>query len=285
MRTALHGITSFHSNLLTDIRLAHEAGFDDMEIFYPKLARYLSCGGTIDTVQGMVRDAGMGISHVSALDHIERHDASGRAALMEEAVKITREAHDLGAPTVMVLPRNGADHLSDPALMDVMVQNIASIAAIGGDWGVRYMIELPAFTRFRTLTQAKEVIARVGAPNVGGVVDFWHFHGSGAIPADLDSLDPARIFGVHFCDGRLPRPGEAWDETVLRDCMPGEGEIDLSGWCDAVRRSGYAGPWSVELISPALWECDPAFLLPRLQGVLRGYMTTGCSRAAASGQE
>lgn len=50
MATALHGISSFHSNLITDIRLAREAGFDELEIFYPKLARFLACGGSLQTL-------------------------------------------------------------------------------------------------------------------------------------------------------------------------------------------------------------------------------------------
>jgi len=272
MRTALHGISSFHNNLITDIRVAAQAGFDDLEIFYPKLARYLACGGTLEDVRQHVNAAGLRVSYVSALDHIERHDSSEFEALLQEARKISREAEALGAATVMVLPRNGIDHLPRERIMDIMVRNIGAIAAIGRDHGIRFMIELPAFTQFRTLSQAQEVFDRVGAPNIGVVVDFWHFHAVGATPEDVARLDPARIFGVHFCDGRRPAAGEAWDETVLRSCLPGQGEIDLPAWSEAVRASGYKGPWSIELISPALWEQDPQDLLPKLQTILRSHM-------------
>ncbi|GBQ92378.1 sugar phosphate isomerase/epimerase family protein [Asaia krungthepensis] len=271
MRTALHGISSFHSSLVTDIRLAAAAGFTDLEIFYPKLVRYLACGGTIETLRQRIADAGLRVSHVSALDHIERHSHEDFEYLLREARKITREAEMLGAQTVMVLPRNGIDHLSRTQIMDIMTRNIGAIAAIGRDHGIRYMIELPAFTQFHTLAQVQEIYDRVGATNIGVVVDFWHFHASGATPEDVAAMDRERIFGVHFCDGRRPKDSEGWDETVLRACMPGEGEIDLAAWSDAVRRSGYQGPWSVELISPWLWEADPECLLPKLQGILAQY--------------
>ncbi len=273
MRMALHGISSLHTNLMMDIRLAREAGFTDLEIFYPKLARYLACGGSIKALRCAVNDAGLRVSHVSALDHIERHEPQAFEALLAEARRITVEACELGAQTVMVLPRNGIDHLPYEQIMDIMTRNIGAIAAIGREYGMRYMIELPAFTQFRTLAQAQEIMERVESENVGVVVDFWHFHASGAVPDDIALLDPGRIFGVHFCDGRVPRQGEGWDETVLRDCMPGRGEIDLPAWSEAVRLSGYDGPWSIELISPRLWERDPAELLPELRKVLQEHGT------------
>ncbi|WP_336945133.1 sugar phosphate isomerase/epimerase [Asaia sp. HN010] len=272
MATALHGISSFHSNLVTDIRLAREAGFDELEIFYPKLARFLACGGSTQALCRMIEDAGLRVGYVSALDHIERHEAEQFGQLMIEARKITEEAQALGAKTVMVLPRNGIDHLPQEQIMEIMARNIGAIAAIGRDCGIRYMIELPAFTQFRSLAQAEEIFSRVGADNIGVVVDFWHFYASGQTPEDVAALDRSRIFGVHFCDGRRPRRDEAWDETVLRACMPGEGEIDLAAWSDAVLRSGYKGSWSIELISPALWERDPQELLPELQDRLRSFM-------------
>lgn len=275
MATALHGISSFHSNLITDIRLARESGFDELEIFYPKLTRFLACGGSLQTLGRTIKEAGLRVGYVSALDHIERNEPEPFAQLLSEARKITEEAQALGAKTVMILPRNGIDHLPREQIMEIMTRNIAAIAAIGKDHGIRYMIELPAFTQFRSLAQDEEIFRRVGADNIGVVVDFWHFHASGQTPEDVEVFDKGRIFGVHFCDGRRPRRDEAWDETVLRACMPGEGEIDLAAWSDAVRRSGYDGSWSIELISPALWESDPQHLLPELQNRLRSFMKPG----------
>lgn len=272
MITSLHGISTMHGNLITDIRLAKEAGFNSLEVFYPKFIRYLANGGTIENLKNKINDAGLTVSFLSALDHIERFETRERAALMQEAEKITQEAVQLGTDTVMVLPRTAIDHLSDKEIMDIMTDNIAAIASIGEGYGVRYMIELPAFTKFRTLQQAHEVIERVGKNNVGVVVDFWHFYASGATPEEVSRMNKDHIFGVHFCDGRVPKnPHDSWDETILRSCMPGEGEIDLKRWSDAVKATGYQGAWSVELISPSIWEQDPAIISKALCDSLKKY--------------
>ena len=272
MLTSLHGISTSHGNLITDVRLAKEAGFDALEIFYPKLVRYLANGGTTQKIKKLIADEGLSISFLSALDRIERHEAGEKQQLLAEAEKITREAVELGTDTVMVLPRNGIDHYSDEKIMDIMSENISAIASIGEQHGIRYMIELPAFTKFRSLAQAREVIRRIGKKNVGVVVDFWHFYASGATPQDVAAMDKEIIFGVHFGDGRVPQnPQEPWDETVLRDCIPGEGEIDLRAWSEAVKSTGYNGAWSIELISPRLWERDPALLTKDLLSSIKKY--------------
>ena len=272
MLTSLHGISTSHGNLITDVRLAKEAGFDALEIFYPKLVRYLENGGTTQEIKRIIADEELSISFLSALDRIERHQVSDKQQLLAEAEKITREAVELGTDTVMVLPRNGIDHYSDEKIMDIMSENISAIASIGEQHGIRYMIELPAFTKFRSLAQAREVIRRIGKKNVGVVVDFWHFYASGATPQDVAAMDKEIIFGVHFGDGRVPQnPQEPWDETVLRDCIPGEGEIDLRAWSEAVKSTGYNGAWSIELISPRLWERDPALLTKDLLSSIKKY--------------
>ncbi|MEG3129302.1 sugar phosphate isomerase/epimerase family protein [Pantoea cypripedii] len=272
MITSLHGISTMHGNLISDIRLAKEAGFNSLEVFYPKFVRYLENGGTIEALKKHIHDAGLTVSFLSALDHIERFEPDDRAALLAEAEKITQEAVQLGTDTVMVLPRNGIDHFSDEKIMNIMTDNIAAIASIGERYGVRYMIELPAFTKFRTLQQGLEVIERVGKKNVGIVVDFWHFYAAGCTPEEVSRMNKDHIFGVHFCDGFVPKnEGDSWDETILRSCMPGEGEIDLQQWSDAVKATGYDGAWSVELISPSIWEKDPVITTRTLCHSLKQY--------------
>ncbi|EXU73893.1 sugar phosphate isomerase/epimerase family protein [Erwinia mallotivora] len=272
MITSLHGISTMHGNLMTDIRLAKEAGFNSLEIFYPKFIRYLQNGGTITEVKNKISDAGLTVSFLSALDNIERFEKSERVALLAEAEKISQEARQLGTNTVMILPRNGIDHLSDGEIMDIMTDNITAIATIGERLSVRYIIELPAFTKFRTLQQAHEVIRRVGKKNVGVVVDFWHFYAAGCTPEEVSRMNKEHIFGVHFCDGRVPKKaGDSWDETILRSCMPGEGEIDLKKWSDAVKTTGFDGAWSVELISPSVWEKDPSDITKALCQALHKY--------------
>lgn len=281
MIKALHGISTHYCNVITETRIAAETGYDGLEFLHYKLLRYLENGGTTAALKKHVHGYGLQTACLNALIDIERHQREERRTLLAEATRLTRIAADLECPTIQILAQHAIDHLPQAQILDIMTENIAEIASIGQQYGVRYQIEVIAHTKFNTLNQALEVIRRVSQPNIGLVIDFWHLFATGATtPEDIRQLDPALIFGVHFCDGRKPQAGEAWEETVLRAYMPGEGDIDIQAWTDAVLATGFDGVWSAELFSPARWEMDHAVLAKDVIDNMNRYITVchNCTR-------
>lgn len=257
MIKALHGISTNYCNVMTEARVAAETGFDGIEFLSHKVLRYLDNGGTTAALRKQVESYGLKTACLNALMHIERHEGKQKEKMLAEALRLTQIAAELGCQTIQILALTGIDHLPQPRIMNIMTENISAIADIGLKYDVRYQIEVIAYTQFNSLNQALEVIERVGKPNVGLVIDFWHLYATGlSQPKDVAALDHSLIFGVHFCDGRRPAKGEAWEETVLRAYMPGQGEIDIQAWTDAVKATGYDGSWSAELFSPECWEKD-----------------------------
>lgn len=256
MIKALHGISTNYCNILTDARIARDTGYDSLELLASKLVRYLDNGGTTRKLKQVVDGYGLTTGCVNALLEIERYQGEQKQTMLKEATCLTRAAAELNCPTVQILALNGIDDQPDDTVMDIITENVDTIAGIGEQYGVRYQIEVIAFTKFRTLQQGLEVIRRVGRKNVGMVIDFWHLYASGSKPEEVANMDKNLIYGVHFCDGRLPKPGEPWDQMVLRNYMPGEGEVDIQAWTDAVKATGYDGMWSAELFSPDRWEYD-----------------------------
>lgn len=256
MQKALHGISTHYCNIVTDARIARDTGYDSLELLSAKLVRYLDNGGTTQKLKQVADGYGLSVGCVNALLEIERYQGDEKKAMLAEATRLTRAAAELGCPTVQILALNGIDALPEDRVMDIITENVNEIANIGAAYGVRYQIEVIAFTKFRTLRQGLEVIRRVGKNNVGMVIDFWHLYAAGSLPEEVARMDKDLIYGVHFCDGRLPKPGEPWDQMVLRNYMPGEGEIDIQAWVDAVKATGYDGMWSAELFSPNRWESD-----------------------------
>ncbi len=255
MIKSLHGVSTFYSNVMSDIQLAHQTGYQGVEFFIDKLVRYLDHGGTANEIKQRMDALALQTTCINALMGIDRYQANDVQALMAEALRITQVAAELECPTVQVNPGHYADALSAEQRIQVITDNLREIAAMGQGYGVRYQIEFVASTEFNTLPLALEVINRLNVSNVGLVMDFWHLHARGvSTPEDVAKLDSKLIYGVHFCDGRRPVKGEAWDELVLRDYMPGEGEIDVPAYVRAVKATGYDGAWSPELISPRYWE-------------------------------
>ncbi len=257
MIKGLHGYSFNYSNVVTQAKIAYQAGFDSVQLLPEHLFRYLEHGGTIEKYQKLLDNYGLNVGNINAIKEIGRHQGHQREQLLAEAERIFRTAQAFHCPVVQIMTMHEVDYLPEEQMLTVLADNIRALAEMGMKYGgIKLQIELVGYTKFNKIQQALEVIKRSGMDNVGLVIDFWHLYVSGHQPQDIAKLDKDQIIGVHICDGRLPHPGELWDELIQRDYAVGEGDIDVQAWVNAVKATGFDGQWSLELVSPRHWEDD-----------------------------
>jgi sugar phosphate isomerase/epimerase len=97
-------------------------------------------------------------------------------------------------------------------------------------------------------------MARDCGPNVGLLLDSWHWHHAGATVDDIVRAGRDAIVHVHINDAPDLPPEEIVDNQRL---MPGEGVIDLNGFFRALQRIGYADAMSVEVFGRGLKDMTP----------------------------
>jgi sugar phosphate isomerase/epimerase len=100
-------------------------------------------------------------------------------------------------------------------------------------------------------------LAKDSGPNIGAILDVWHWHHSGGTTADIVNTDKSRIVHIHVSDAKAMPPEEVRDNMRL---MPGEGIIDLVGFFQALKKIGYADGVSPEPLGrvPAEMSADDA---------------------------
>ncbi len=257
MIITMHGLSTMHCNIRTDIRIAGETGYDGLEIVESKLLRYLDQGFTAEDLNLLFKAHGVRPVCINALKSIERIEPCERQALLAEAERLCAAAEVLSCPTVQLVPFCGLQGRPWPEVLKLTARNIADIADIGKRHGVRFQLEPIAWSPIHSLSQSLLVLQEAGRDNVGMVIDFWHLWAGGeTTPDEVARLDGKMIYGVHFCDGVRHEPGTEWVEEALRGYLPGEGKIAIKEWVAAVRATGFDGVWSSELLSLKHWEWD-----------------------------
>jgi sugar phosphate isomerase/epimerase len=99
-------------------------------------------------------------------------------------------------------------------------------------------------------------LAEAIGPNVGLLVDCWHWHtGLGTI-ADLRTMRPEDVVYVHINDAPAGVAVEAQIDNV-RDLPAATGVIDIAGFLGALRGLGYDGPVTPEPFLPRLASLAP----------------------------
>jgi sugar phosphate isomerase/epimerase len=115
-----------------------------------------------------------------------------------------------------------------------------------------------------TLPETVKLAAQCG-PNVGAVLDAWHWHHSGGSTADILAAGKSRIVHIHVSDAKPQPPEEVRDNQRQ---MPGEGVIDLIGFFQALQKIGYE-----DGVSPEPLGRIPADMPPE-EGARLGLDTT-----------
>jgi sugar phosphate isomerase/epimerase len=96
--------------------------------------------------------------------------------------------------------------------------------------------------------------AKECGPNVGLLLDAWHWHHAGATTQDIIAAGKDRIVHVHFDDAPNLPPEQIHDNQRL---LPGEGVINLVGFLQALQKIGYTDALSVEVFGRGLNKMTP----------------------------
>ncbi|MBV9782036.1 MAG: sugar phosphate isomerase/epimerase [Acidobacteriaceae bacterium] len=96
--------------------------------------------------------------------------------------------------------------------------------------------------------------AKECGPNVGLLLDTWHWHHAGATTEDIIRAGRERIVHVHFNDSPDLLPEQIRDDQRL---LPGEGVINLAGFLHALEKIGYTDALSVEVFGRGLSKMTP----------------------------
>ena len=274
MIITMHGLTTMHGNLKTDIRIAGETGYDALEIVDCKLVRYLDQGYAADELPPLFEKHNIRPVCINALKDIERIGSGPRKQLMAEAERLSTAAEVIGCPTIQLVPFCGLEGRPWEEVLKLTAKNVAEIADIGKAHGVQFQLEPIAWSPIHSLSQSLQLIEEAGRENVGMVIDFWHLWAGGeTTPDDVAQLDKTIIHGIHFCDGVRHTGGDDWDEPALRGYLPGEGDIPIKEWVQAVKATGFDGVWSSELLSPRHWEWDLKQIAVETKCLMLEYLT------------
>jgi sugar phosphate isomerase/epimerase len=96
--------------------------------------------------------------------------------------------------------------------------------------------------------------AKECGPNIGLLLDSWHWHHAGATPKDILAAGKSRIVHVHLADAPDLPPEKIVDNERL---MPGDGVIDWNGFFGALQKIGYEDGLSPEIFGRFLKELTP----------------------------
>jgi sugar phosphate isomerase/epimerase len=229
------------------VAAAAEAGFSGIGIDHRDIAHYRQ-GPGLERMRAVIDSAGISIVE---LELITGWLPGGPGSTDP---RTTQVHDDLFAAAEVLRARHvkaGAGFADSAADTTAITDAFAALCRRAEGAGSSLMLELLAVGPLSMLPRAAEVIKGAGS-GAGLLLDAWHVQRAGVPLSAIAALADGIVGYVELCDGPRTATEPAFVDATRNRRPCGEGEFDLPGFVDAVRRAGYRGPFGVEILSAAL---------------------------------
>lgn len=222
---------------------AAKAGFRAIELFENDLTFF---PGSARDARRIAGDLGLEIVALQPLRDFEGVPAARRQHNLDRAARKLDLARELGAPLLSLCSSVAEDSSGE---IERIAADLAELADIARQRGLRIGYEALSWGRHvKDWTTAWEIVEKAGRENLGIVLDSFHIRVRGADFGPLAELPGDKIALVQVADS----PALQMDPLSLSRhyrCYPGQGDYPIVDYLDAIARTGYRGPISLEIFN------------------------------------
>jgi 2-keto-myo-inositol isomerase len=231
------------------IRIAGEAGYDGIGLWFDAIDRYVEGGGSLADLARLLREANLSVPEACFVGGWMGVPEQERAQALEAAEKAFETAAAIGAETVIAC---AAGHEVEPAVAAAHYRDLCERAA---EYGIVPALEfLGMAATVKDIKTAARIVREAGHGSGGILLDTFHFHRGGSEPGDILELGGAPVAMCHVNDaGGKPRA----ELTDLDRVFCGAGELPLLDMFRNLAEAGYEGAYSVEIFNEEYWARDP----------------------------
>jgi 4-hydroxyphenylpyruvate dioxygenase len=225
------------------LRAIAAAGFDEVEIFEADL---LSFNGSPRDVGQMCRDLGLKICAFQPFRDFEGMPEPQRTRNFARAMRKFDLMQELQTELMLV-----CSNISPAALggIDRAAADFRELGNLAASRGLRVGFEALAWGRHvNDYRDAWEIVRRADHKSIGVILDSFHALAPGFPVGAIASIPADKIFLVQLADApKLGLDVLSWSRHFR--CFPGQGDLPVVGFMEAVMATGYDGPWSLEIFN------------------------------------
>ena len=242
MKTSIATV-SISGNLREKLEAITAAGYDGIEIFEQD---FIAFDGSPRDVGNMVRDHGLEITLFQPFRDFEGLPEPMRAKAFDRAKRKFDLMQELGTDLVLIC---SSCHASSLGGIDRAAADFNELGEIAKDRGIRVGYEALAWGKhINDHRDAWEIVRRADHSNVGLILDSFHTLSRKIDPATIRSIPGDKIYFVQLADAPLIEMDLLYWSRHFRN-MPGEGDLNVQGFMQAVMATDYSGPVSLEIFN------------------------------------
>jgi len=232
-----------------DLTAFADVGWQAVELWLTKLEKHLE-SNTLDDTRRLFTKLKIAPVAASYQGGLLLSQGEQRRTHFEHFRTRLGLCQSLGVSTLVLV----ADFAQRPDATDLQraVVSLTQAAQWAAGFDVKLALEFRGGDAFCTsLGTAIGLVSECGEPNVGVCLDLFHYYKGPSKLEDLTGLTSANLAHVQFSDvAGIPRELMTDSDRVL----PGDGDFQFVPIIENLKRIGYAGYVSLEVMNPVLWQ-------------------------------
>jgi len=252
MKPCISQATTMPSPFAEDVANYADAGCTAIEVWLTKLENHLASASIHDT-QKLLADRGMALAAAAYQGGLLLSQGDQRKAHYDHFRKRLELCEQFEIRTLVVV----ADFVERVGQIDLerAQVSLAQAAQWAAGFDVTLALEFRGKNTFcASLDTALALIQQCGEPNVGVNLDVFHYYTGPSKFEDFSHLTLDRLAHVQLSDLAGTARELATDSDRI---LPGDGDFQLGPVLDVLRRLGYQGWVSLEVLNPTLWQANP----------------------------
>jgi 4-hydroxyphenylpyruvate dioxygenase len=242
MKTSIATV-SISGSLEGKLRAVAEAGFDGVEIFENDL---LGFPGSPRDVGRIVRDLGMECTLFQPFRDLEGMPPEQRARAFDRMERKFDVMAELGTDLILLCSNCSPLAVADRSRL---IDDLSELGERAAQRHMRVGYEALAWGRHTfDHRDAWSLIRDVNQPSIGLILDSFHSLARKVPSASVGDIRVDKLFFVQIADAPwLDMDYLSWSRHFRN--MPGQGELPLADFAEAIHRLGYQGYWSLEIFN------------------------------------
>jgi len=242
MKTSIATV-SINGNLKEKILAISKAGFDGVEIFEND---FLTFNLSPKEIKKIVKDQGLEITLFQPFRDFEGMPDNHRIRAFDRAKKKFDIMAELETDLILICSNTSNISLGG---LDRAANDFFELGEIARERSIKIGYEALAWGKYiNDHRDAWEIVRRANHENVGIILDSFHTLSKNIDLNSITTIPKEKIFIVQLADAPLHNMDLLYWSRHYRN-MPGQGDLPISNFMDALNKTGYDGYLSLEIFN------------------------------------
>ncbi len=256
MKYAINQATLMKTPMELFLKVISEAGFEGVELRRDETFAYLE-NHTVGDLKRILVKNNLECITFNVIELFSLCPEQEFERILEYTESLMNIGNQINCDTIIAVPSFLEDpYMSDSKIISKTVRRLKILAGLAEKYGFKLGFEPLGFPNcsIRKIDMAIKIIENEELPEIGLVIDTFHYFVGEHSINELDKIEPEKLWLIHINDA-IEKPFKELQDS--NRVLPCKGFFNLEMFVSKLKAIGYNKWISLELFNQKLWEKDP----------------------------